>query len=246
MKKLEICSGSWESAYAAAQAGAHRVELCSALSEGGITPSVGLIKKVLTLKPQLKVHVLIRPRSGDFVYTQDEVDVMCSDIRTAIQMGVDGVVIGALTQDGNVDMDVCRKLIEAAQGVENITFHRAFDMCCDAESALEQVISLGCNRILTSGLAPTASEGIPMLRKLVTLAAGRLSIMPGSGVGIKNARPILDQTGACEIHASARSIVHSTMQYHNESVNMGTAGQDEYSRLETDANIVRQILDAIS
>lgn len=240
--QLEICCGTWQSAQAAAVGGAHRIELCSALSEGGITPSVGLLKKALTLKDCLNVHVLIRPRSGDFVYTPDEVELMCTDIRMAVSLGADGVVIGALTPDGDVDTEVCRQLVQAAQGVQHITFHRAFDMCRDARSALQQVISLGCDRILTSGLAPTAQQGIPVLKQLVEWAEGRISIMPGSGVGVCNAHDILQQTGVCEIHASARSTVHSTMRYHNPTVSMGAAGQDEYSRLETDPEIVRSIL----
>lgn len=244
--KLEICCGTWASAQAAAQGGAHRIELCSALSEGGITPSVGLLKKALTLKHLLNVHVLIRPRSGDFVYTSDEVELMCTDIRMAVSLGADGVVIGALTPDGDVDREVCRQMVLAANGVQHITFHRAFDMCRDADAAMQQIIDLGCDRILTSGLAPTAEAGIPMLKHLVERAAGRISIMPGSGVGVGNARAILLQTGANEIHASARSIVHSTMRYHNPTVNMGVAGQDEYSRLETDSQIVSNILQQLT
>lgn len=245
-RKLEICAGTWQSACAAAQAGAHRIELCSALADGGITPSIGLIKQALTLKDRLKVHVLIRPRGGDFVYTPEEVDLMAEDIRTAVRLGVDGVVIGALTPQGEVDIPACQALVQAAQGVQNITFHRAFDMCRDARQALEQIVDLGCNRILTSGLAPTALQGIPMLQSLVQQAAGRLVIMPGCGVGVGNARRILDETGATEIHASARSAVHSTMIYRNESINMGAAGQDEFTRLETDPLVVRQILESLA
>ncbi|MCF0159854.1 MAG: copper homeostasis protein CutC [Bacteroidaceae bacterium] len=238
---LEICAGTWQSAVAAAEGGAQRIELCSALADGGLTPSVGLIRQAVTLKDCLNVHVLIRPRSGDFVYTEQETEIMADDIRTAVECGVDGVVIGALTPDGDVDVEVCRRLVEAARGVKNITFHRAFDMCRNPESALEQVIALGCNRLLTSGLAPTAETGIPMLRRLVLQADGRLSVMPGCGVGTGNARRILDESGAREIHASARGLVPSVMRYRNESVNMGTPGQDEFSRWETDPQVVRQI-----
>lgn len=240
--KLEICAGSWQSAQAAALGGAHRIELCSALSEGGLTPSAGLLRQCLSLHDRLKVHVLIRPRQGDFVYTPQEIAIMADDIRTAVQCGADGVVIGALTPQGEVDLKACQCLIEAANGVENITFHRAFDLCRDPFQSMEQIMDLGCNRILTSGQSRTAFEGIPMLRQLVERSAGRIIIMPGCGVGVDNASRILKETGATEIHASARSAFASSMQYRKDSVHMGAAGADEYSWLETDAHIVHQIV----
>lgn len=240
--KLEICAGTWDSAKAAAEGGADRIELCSALSEGGLTPSVGLIKKALSLQHSLKVHVLIRPRSGDFLYTPDEVEMMAEDIRTAVSLGVDGVVIGALTADGQIDVPACKVLVAAAAGVQNITFHRAFDMCADPFAAMEQIIGLGCNRILTSGLSSTAEEGIPTLRRLVEAAKDRIIIMPGCGVSPHNARRILGETGATEIHASARSEVHSLMKYTKADVSMGAAGRDEFSRMETDPALVREII----
>lgn len=248
MIDLEICAGSWQSAVAAARGGAQRVELCSALADGGLTPSIGLIRKVLTLRPALRVHVLIRPRPGDFVYTPDEVELMADDIRTAVQAGVDGVVIGALTPDGQIDTEACRHLVQAAQGVANITFHRAFDLCADASEALEQVIQLGCNRLLTSGLAQTALEGVPCLQQLVQQAGGRIALMPAAGVSAANAARIVQATGVHNIHASARGWVQSAMVYRREGVNMGAPGQDEYLRKETDAaevQAIRQQLNAL-
>lgn len=239
---LEICTGSIESVLAAKAGGAQRVELCSALAEGGVTPSAGLMREAR--KVGITMNVLIRPRGGDFLYTEEEVRIMEEDIRLASELGADGIVVGALTKDGNVDMEVCRRLIKAAGNLD-ITFHRAFDMVCDADKALEDVISLGCKRILTSGLMPSAEEGIDMLRHLVDKAAGRISIMPGAGVCPENAGKIIMCTGATEIHASARSTRVSGMEYRNPAVTMGAKDADEFSRKETDAGIVRQIVNEL-
>lgn len=256
MNTLEICTGSIESVVAARDGGAHRVELCSALAEGGVTPSLGLIKAACKVEG-IRKHVLIRPRGGDFLYTEEEVDIMVEDIRAARELGVDGVVIGALTKEGDVDMEACRRMIEATLpltpspggGLEcsrmSVTFHRAFDMVRDADKALEDVIALGCDRILTSGLMPTAEQGIPMLRHLVERARGRIIIMPGSGVNPANAATILKETGATEIHASARTERQSEMQYRNPAVTMGAKDADEYARKETSAEIVKKIVNSI-
>lgn len=225
---LEVCAGSIESIRAAYEGGADRVEVCSALSEDGLTPSVGMIRYARSLEG-LKVHVLIRPRGGDFVYTEAEVQCMIDDIRMACQMGVDGVVIGALTRDGNIDVDTCRRLIEATEGKVSVTFHRAFDVCRDMDEALEQIVELGCDRLLTSGHAKNVDEGVGALQKIVAncgraaIQGGkRLIIMPGCGVNPENAARILQVSGATEIHASARST-------------------RQFGRLETDPEIVSQI-----
>ena len=218
------------------------MELCSALSEGGVTPSIGLMRQARKVEG-IRMHVLIRPRGGDFLYTDEEVEVMVSDIIAARECGADGVVIGALTREGDVDMTVCRRLVEAA-GEMSVTFHRAFDMVRDADQALEDVIALGCDRILTSGLMPTAEEGMACLRHLVEKARGRIIIMPGSGVNPGNAARILRHIGSNEIHASARSASRSLMAYRNASVTMGAKDADEYSRMETDPEIVKAILNS--
>ena len=225
MRRLEVCAGSIESIKAAYEGGAYRVELCSALSEDGLTPSVGMIRYAKSLEG-LKVNVLIRPRCGDFVYTDEEVRCMADDIRVCGELGVDGVVIGALTPQGDIDLDVCRRLAECAKGM-SITFHRAFDVCRRPFEALEQIIALGCDRLLTSGQAPTADKGIDMLRQLVSKAQGRLIIMPGSGVNPQNAAAILDEARTTEIHASARS-------------------SRVFGRLETDSLVVRSIIQNIN
>ena len=181
---LEVCAGDIESVYAASRGEAQRVELCSALADGGITPSTGFIRQAVRV-PGMKVHVLIRPRGGDFLYTPEEVASMTDDIVAAREAGAHGVVIGALTPDGDIDMDACRQMMEAAAGM-NVTFHRAFDLCRDPFEALDHIIALGCNRLLTSGQAASALEGAPMLRQLVDRAAGRLVVLAGGGVpGLK-------------------------------------------------------------
>lgn len=241
---LEVCAGDIDSVIAAAQGGASRVELCSALGEGGVTPSIGFIRSALQVQG-IRVHVLIRPRGGDFLYTPQEVDCMVDDIVAAREAGVHGVVIGALTPDGEIDMNACRKMMEAAAGI-NVTFHRAFDLCRDPFKALEDIISLGCDRILTSGQAQTALEGKENLAELVKQADGRIIILAGAGVSQSNAAEILNASGTGEIHASARTSVESGMKFRHSGVSMGTPGSDEYSRKTTSADIVKQIVSQIN
>lgn len=240
---LEVCVGSVASAIAARDGGAVRVELCSALEVGGVTPSLGLMREVRAIEG-LKLHILIRPRGGDFLYDDAEVACMEQDIIAARECGADGVVIGALTADGDIDVSVCRRLVEAA-GNMSITFHRAFDMCREPMQALDDIIALGCNRLLTSGRAGTAVEGVPLLKQLVEVAGDRVIIMPGCGVNADNASHILDATGACEIHASARRSVGSGMVYRHSGVSMGNSENDEYARKETSLEEVQRIVAAI-
>lgn len=229
MTLLEACCTSIESAQKMLQAGAHRVELCSNLEYGGLTP-VWLSRlqdnsdQISTSHgmhftddlPQLPdkgfldhVHMLIRCRPGDFCYSQAEVDLMCQSIRLCRKIGAQGVVIGALTPEGHLDLPALRQMIHAAIGITNyqpmnIVFHRAFDRCTDPMEALEQIINLGFHTILTSGQAPTAEEGIPLLKRLVENAAGRIAIMAGRGVTINNVARIVEQTGVPAIHLSER------------------------------------------
>ena len=243
MKILEICAGSVESAIAARNGGAERIELCAALEIGGVTPSAGVIAEARKVEG-LTLNVIIRPRGGDFLYNEHEVACMEQDIRTCKQHGVDGVVIGALTADGDIDITTCKRLIQAAEGM-SITFHRAFDMCRNPHEALEELIALGCNRVLTSGQAATAEAGIPLLKKLVEQANGRIIIMPGCGVNAGNAKNILEATQCNEIHASARKSVGSGMIFRHSGVSMGNPDSDEYARKETDVNEVKAIVDSI-
>lgn len=241
---LEVCAGDVQSAEAARRGGAARVELCAALAEGGVTPSAAFVREVCKMEG-LAVHVLIRPRGGDFLYDEQEVRMMVDDILLMREWGADGVVIGALTSDGQVDTAACRRLADAAGGL-HVTFHRAFDLCRDPFEALEVICDLGCDRLLTSGQAQTAEAGIPLLRELVRRSEGRLSVMPGSGVSAKNARRILAETGASELHASARRVFHSAMAYRRPGVNMGVPGMDEFARKATDEDEVRALLQCMN
>lgn len=242
--KIEICTNSVESVRAALKAGADRIELCAGMPEGGTTPSYGEMSLVRELMPS-GMHVIIRPRGGDFLYSMEECEVMLRDIEMAQRIGVDGVVIGCLTADGEVDVDKMRLLIDAA-GDMSITFHRAFDMCKDPFRALEAIERLGCNRILTSGQKGSAEEGIPLLKKLVE-KADQVIIMPGCGVNAANIRKIAAETGANEFHLSARISVESDMLYRNPQVSMGgTVQVAEYGRDVTSADKIREAILALS
>jgi len=225
MNILEVCVGSAESLFAAYEGGAERVELCADLAADGLTPPAELIRMAACMDG-LRVHVLIRSREGDFVYTEAEIAQMEEQIRMARENGADGVVVGALTPDGEIDMDACRRWMKAAEGM-SVTFHRAFDRCVHPQKALEYIISLGCDRLLTSGQQPSALAGAPLLKALVEQAADRIIIMPGAGVNPENAAEILRLTGAREIHASARS-------------------DRQHGRLETDPLLVSALLEKIN
>lgn len=199
--KLEVCCGDMQSVLAAKEGGADRIELCQALEVDGLTPSAEMIAEAIGLG--IPVQVLIRPREGDFVYDEAEVETMLKEIRLAKRLGANGVVIGALKSDGSIDEETIRRLVSEATGL-SITFHRAFDVCSQPAEALEQIVSLGCHRLLTSGQAPSAEQGIPLIKRLVEQSGGRLIIMPGAGVNQENARRILSETGAHEIHGSLR------------------------------------------
>lgn len=207
---LEVCCGNIPSVRAAIQGGAHRIELCCELEHDGLTPDAPMISQAIALchPAGISVHVLIRPRAGNFVYTPEELDQMLADIHTALQLGADGIVIGALTPDGDIDLIQTAQMVQYARQCNrqvSITFHRAFDVCNNPFQALEQIIELGCDRILTSGQQPTAQQGIPLLRELVRAGCGRITILCGAGVNPHNAAQILHQTGATELHGSLRT-----------------------------------------
>lgn len=200
--QLEICASNIQSALVAQKAGGRRIELCSGLDGGGITPSYGLIRAACR-ELQIPVNVLIRPREGNFLYEEIEVDMMCDDIRFCKSAGANGVVIGALTADGRLHPEHMSRMIEAARGME-VVCHRAFDYSTDPFSALEQLISLGVRRVLSSGQATSAYEGRALLKELVEKAAGRISIMPGAGITYKNIRAVAEETRAQEFHLTGR------------------------------------------
>lgn len=218
-KILEVCCGNLASVRAAVAGGAARVELCRDLEADGVTPSAPTIGEAVGLcRPAgVGVHVLIRSRAGDFVYSEAEVAEMAAEIRLALDAGADGVVVGALTPAGDVDGRACRRWLDACRDGAgrlrcNVTFHRAFDVCRDPLAAMEQIHELGCNRILTSGQQATAEEGVALLRQLVAKAreltersGRRLTILCGAGVSPDNALRLLNATGATEIHGSLRT-----------------------------------------
>lgn len=242
--KIEICTNSAESVRAAVKAGADRIELCAGMPEGGTTPSYGEIAMVRELISS-GMHVIIRPRGGDFLYSEEECEVMSRDIDMARRIGADGVVLGCLTAEGEVDADKMHKLMALA-GNMSVTFHRAFDMCKEPFKALEIIRQLGCKRILTSGQRSTAEEGIPLLKKLVE-QAGEVIIMPGCGVNAGNIRKIAEETAAREFHLSARVSVGSNMVYRNSAVSMGGAVQvAEYGRDVTSVDKVRKAILALT
>ncbi|WP_019540757.1 copper homeostasis protein CutC [Proteiniphilum acetatigenes] len=243
--KLEICANSVASCLEAQRGGAYRVELCAAIPEGGTTPSYGDIAMARELL-DIKLNVIIRPRSGDFLYSSLEHKIMLKDIEIARQLGVDGVVIGCLTAEGEVDMERNRELIEAADGM-SVTFHRAFDMCRDPFNSLEKIISLGCHRILTSGQRQQAEQGIPLLKELVQHAGDRIIIMPGSGINMDNIAAIARETGAKEFHLSARKPVESGMIYRNPNIKMGGTMVmiEEYAQQVTNSELVRKTVAAL-
>lgn len=242
MVKFEICANSVQSCLAAQEGGAHRVELCAAIPEGGTTPSYGEILLARELLTTSRLHVIIRPRAGDFLYSQLEIGAMLKDIELCRNAGVDGVVFGCLTAEGEVDMPLMRRLIAASEGL-SVTFHRAFDMTRDPRKALEDIIELGCHRILTSGQQPTAFEGMELLRELQQQAAGRIILLAGSGVNPGNIGEIQTKTGISEFHFSARSLRESAMQFRNPRVSMGgTVTIDEYRQPFTTAENVRNTI----
>jgi copper homeostasis protein len=219
---LEIAANSLASALAAQEGGANRIELCAALEVGGLTPSYAQIA-LTRERVRIPIYVLIRPRTGDFVYSDGEFETMQRDIEACVSLGCEGIVIGALDESGAVDAKRCRALIAAAGG-RGVTFHRAFDMSRDPETALEHIIALRCERVLTSGAQADAFAGASLIATLVAQAAGRISVMPGAGVNAQNIASLRALTGAREFHASAKRELPSRMRGGNTLPGM-TAGE---------------------
>lgn len=216
---LEICVDSLESALAAERGGAHRVELCSNLNIGGTTPSQGLIE-LAKQNLSIEIYVMIRPRGGDFCYSELEFEVMKRDINNAKKMKVDGIVVGILKPNGQIDIKRMEEIIQLARPLE-VTFHRAFDKSRDLFESLENLINLGVDRILTSGGVDKAIDGVTTIGQLVKMANDRVIIMPGSGVNVDNIGQIIEATGVKEIHLSARKKDDSKMTYRNYKINSG-------------------------
>jgi copper homeostasis protein len=213
MKKnfLEICCYNLDSAVTAAEAGADRVELCADPGAGGTTPGLGLIKTVRN-KINIELYPIIRVRGGDFLFSDDEFNIMLHDVETCKSAGCDGVVIGMLSPEGRVDKTHASRLMEKAFPM-GVCFHRAFDWTRNPFEALEDIIDVGCERILTSGQQPTAILGVHLIRDLILQADGRIEIMPGSGVRASNITDLKNETGATQFHSSARIFKKSSMDY---------------------------------
>lgn len=235
---LEIAANSLASALAAQAGGADRIELCENLAEGGTTPSHGTLA-LARERLSIPVYVLIRPRPGDFLYSADEVAIMLRDIRHCRELGVQGVVIGALDAQGRVDVAICSELAAAADGM-GVTFHRAFDASRDLSESLETIITLGCERVLTSGGRADAVSGGDVLAGLVAQAAGRIAVLAGAGLNAANVAALVARTGVREVHASAKAVRTSAMQYRNVAL----TGLD-YDWQQSDEDGVRALRSAL-
>lgn len=234
MYELEIIAFDIESCKVIEQCGGSRIELCANPREGGTTPSLGMIKQARAAS-SIQLFPIIRPRGGDFLYSTEEIESMITDIEWCKSVGCDGVVIGVLNTNGDVDMEACARLVEAA-GTLQVTFHRAFDRVRDPFKSLEDIIALGCRRILTSGLHPTAMEGASMIGKLIDSAANRITIMAGSGVRSDNVQSMAKTTRATAFHSSARIEIGSKMNFKNtdmkEELRLTTVDSTEIKRLK--------------
>ena len=235
---LEVIGFNIESCMLAQAAGANRIELCDNPVEGGTTPSYGFIKAAREVL-QISLFPIIRPRGGDFLYTDAEFEVLKNDVKLCKQLGCDGVVIGILNEDGTIDKKRCSQLVELAYPL-GVTFHRAFDRVNNPAQALEDVIDIGCERILTSGLQPNAPEGATQIASLIKQAGERIIIMPGSGVRADNLMELANKTGANEFHSSARKNIDSMMKYTN------TTMQENLQSVSVDEDEIRKMAGFIS
>ena len=237
---VEIATSDFITTKSAVEGGADRIEVCSNLAEGGVTPSYGHIKKCRD-SFSLPLYPIIRPRGGDFLYTAAEFEIMMHDARLCRQLGCDGVVIGLLNKDGTIDISRTSRLVEAVYPL-GVTFHRAFDRCADPLTALEQLIEIGCERILTSGQKQNAIDGVELIAELHRVAGERIIIMPGSGVRKENVKWLAEQTGCIEFHSSLRSTIASNMEF-MQSAFSGDA--ESYTNNAIDVNEVKAFRGAL-
>lgn len=243
---IEVCIDNLESLHNAIAGGATRIELCSSLALGGLTPSAGFMKAAAE-RSTIPVYAMIRPRQGDFVYSQEDIEAMLIDIETAAEAGLQGVVFGVLDVNGNINMAHSTLLAERAKlyGL-GITFHRAIDQSSHYQQAIEDVATLGCERILTSGLAANVTEGIEVLSQMVKLADGRFSVMAGAGLNADNVNIIVQKTGVREVHLSGKSTRSSHMLIQADSAKMGTQDLDDFSIPVTDSDAIAKVVAALT
>ena len=237
---IEIATSDFLTTKSAVEGGADRIELCANLAEGGTTPSYAHIKKCREAF-DIVLFPIIRPRGGDFLYTKDEFEIMKNDIKLCKELGCEGIVIGLLNMDGTIDMTRTSELIELAYPLE-VTFHRAFDRCKDPFAALEELIEIGCQRILTSGQKPTVSEGVDLIAELNKKADDRIIILPGSGVRKDNIKMLAEKTGCIEFHSSLRGKAKSPMQFIHPAF---ADSAESYSNNEISPNEVRALRNAL-
>ncbi|MBQ2022375.1 MAG: copper homeostasis protein CutC [Lachnospiraceae bacterium] len=242
---IEACVDSYQSCVNATKGGADRLELCSHLIIGGCTPTLPVFKQVQRDCKGVKINVLIRPRFGDFLYTEDEIEAMCEDIAMFRDLGANGVVIGALTPDGDLDIEVMKRMMACA-GDMDVTLHRAFDMTRDPFKTLEEAIELGCKTILTSGQQSNVVEGKDLLKEVYEKAAGRIDIMAGCGVKKWNIQEIHDHTGIVVFHTTGRKgVLDSGMKYRKSTVAMGLPTLSEYEIWQTDEQEFRECAEIV-
>ena len=237
---IEIATSDYPTTKSAVEGGADRIELCAALTEGGITPSHGMIKRCRE-NFDVDLFPIIRPRGGDFLYNHEEFEIMVADVLLCKQTGCDGIVIGMLNRDGSIDVQRTSRLIELAYPLE-ITFHRAFDRCLDPFEAMEQLIQIGCHRILTSGQKPSAPDGVTLIKELVSTSDGRITIMPGSGVRKENIRDLAVKTGATEFHSSLKGKQPSKMEFKHPAF---ATSEESYSNPSIDPSEVQALRKAL-
>lgn len=238
---IEICLESVESVIAAEKGGADRVELCSDLFEGGLTPTIGTVKTALK-KSNIKINAMIRPRGGDFCYSDEEFEVMKEDIKAFKETGINGIVFGILTPEGDVDVKRSKEIIELARPLA-VTFHRAFDMTRDPYKSLEELIELGVDRVLTSGQEATVPEGADLLEELVQIAGDRIIVMPGCGITERNFPKLREKIKAKEYHIYLPYETTSKMKFHPGHIYMGgLLRQSEFTITHTSSSRVSDVM----
>ncbi|GLO60017.1 copper homeostasis protein CutC [Vibrio sp. MACH09] len=241
--QLEVCIDNLESLPNAIAGGATRIELCSSLALGGLTPSYGLMKKAAELST-VPVYAMIRPRQGDFLYQDSDIDSMLEDIHVAKQAGLQGIVFGLLTAEGDIDIERSKRIMQSAAGL-GVTFHRAIDQCNDYNQAIEAIAELGCQRILTSGLAASADQGCEVIADMVKKANGRFSIMAGAGVNAHNVTNIVRCTGITEVHLSGKTTRTSHMLAIADNAKMGASDVDDFAIPVTSTDKIKKVAERL-